>query len=114
MKLISIVVPVFNEEENIQVFYQDVCKYMENLGYLFEIIFVDDGSNDKTDLILHQLTQQDTRIRAVLLARNFGHQVALTCGLDYAKGDAVITMDGDMQHPPQMSVGLIKKMGRRI
>jgi len=109
MKVISIVVPVFNEQENIHYFYQEVCKYMENLGYLFEIIFVDDGSNDKTLLILNRLTQQDTRIRAILLARNFGHQVALTCGLDYADGDAVITMDGDMQHPPQMLPILLQK-----
>jgi glycosyltransferase involved in cell wall biosynthesis len=109
MKLISIVVPVFNEQENIQFFYQEVLKCMENLGYLFEIIFVDDGSNDKTLLILNRLTQQDTRVRAILLARNFGHQVALTCGLDYAGGDAVITMDGDMQHPPHLLPILLEK-----
>lgn len=109
MKLISIVVPVFNEQENVIVFYQEVCKYMNPLGYFFELIFVDDGSGDSTAMILDHLTQQDTRVRAVMLARNFGHQVALTCGLDYAKGDAVITMDGDLQHPPEMLPILLRK-----
>lgn len=109
MKQISIVVPVFNEQENIRYFYQEVRKYIDPLGYPFEIIFVDDGSNDDTARILGQLTQQDARVRAILLARNFGHQVALTCGLDYAKGDAVITMDGDLQHPPELLPVLLRK-----
>ncbi|MDF2634821.1 MAG: glycosyl transferase family 2 [Pelosinus sp.] len=109
MKLISIVVPVFNEQENVKVFYQAVCKYVESVEYSFELIFVDDGSTDETAIILDKLAQQDTRVRALLLARNFGHQIALTCGLDYAKGDAVITMDGDMQHPPEMLPLLISK-----
>ncbi|MDF2875139.1 MAG: glycosyl transferase family 2 [Sporomusa sp.] len=109
MKLISIVVPVFNEQENLTVFYQEVCKYMDPLGYSYELIFIDDGSTDDTAGMLERLTQQDTRVKAVLLARNFGHQVALTCGLDYAKGDAVITMDGDMQHPPEMLPLLVRK-----
>ncbi|AIF50183.1 glycosyltransferase family 2 protein [Pelosinus sp. UFO1] len=109
MQHISIVVPVFNEQENIKIFYQEVCNYMEPLGYLFELIFVDDGSTDGTILILEELSKADTRVQALLLARNFGHQVALTCGLDYAKGDAVITMDGDMQHPPEMLPLLLGK-----
>lgn len=109
MKLISIVTPVFNEEGNIDVFYQEVCKSMAKLPYNFEIIFVDDGSSDATPAILSRLTDHDPRVRALILARNFGHQVALTCGLDHAGGDAVITMDGDMQHPPEMLPNLIAK-----
>jgi len=109
MKHISIVVPVFNEQENIKIFYQDVCNHMEPLGYSFELLFVDDGSTDGTILILDELSKRDTRVQALLMARNFGHQVALTCGLDYAKGDAVITMDGDMQHPPEMLPLLLEK-----
>ncbi len=109
MKLISIVVPVFNEQENLNMFYQEVCKYMDLLRYSWELVFIDDGSNDGTALMLNRLTQQDARVKGVILARNFGHQVALTCGLDYAKGDAVITMDGDMQHPPAMLPILIRK-----
>ncbi|WP_312335526.1 glycosyltransferase family 2 protein [Anaerospora hongkongensis] len=107
--LISIVVPVFNEEENIDNFYTEVCKSMADLQYPFELIFVDDGSRDATPLILDRLANYDKRVRALILARNFGHQIALTCGLDYANGDAVITMDGDMQHPPAMLPLLIAK-----
>ena len=109
MELVSIVVPVFNEQENINVFYQEVCKYMEGLPYDFELVFVDDGSKDATPVILDRLTQQDGRVRGLILARNFGHQVALSCGLDNAEGDAVITMDGDMQHPPEMLPLLLGK-----
>lgn len=101
-KLISIVVPVFNEQDNIDNFYQEVVKHMEPQPYNFELIFIDDGSRDATPLILERLVNSDNRIRALILARNFGHQVALSCGLDHANGDAVITMDGDMQHPPEM------------
>ncbi|MBP1765838.1 MAG: glycosyl transferase family 2 [Firmicutes bacterium] len=109
MQLISIVVPVFNEQDNLDIFYQEVCRHMENLPYRFELIFVDDGSSDATPLILDRLTEKDPRVRAFILARNFGHQVALTCGLDHADGDAVITMDGDMQHPPELLPAILKK-----
>lgn len=81
---------------------------MESLAHEFEIIFVDDGSRDATPLILDRLSQADNRVRALILARNFGHQIALSCGLDHADGDAVITMDGDMQHPPSMLPELIE------
>lgn len=109
MKQISIVVPVFNEQDNVDAVYQEVCKYMDPLGYSYELIFVDDGSGDDTAGRLKRLTQRDAKVKAVLLARNFGHQVALTCGLDYAGGDAVITMDGDLQHPPELLPLLLRK-----
>ncbi|WP_110956070.1 glycosyltransferase family 2 protein [Anaerosinus massiliensis] len=109
MKLISIVVPVFNEQENVKMFYQEVNKYMDSLRYEYELIFIDDGSKDDTAMILKRLAQQDGKVKAIFLARNFGHQVALTCGLDYARGDAVITMDGDLQHPPELLPDLLEK-----
>ncbi|MDR7866037.1 MAG: glycosyltransferase family 2 protein [Sporomusaceae bacterium] len=109
MKLISIVVPVFNEQENIDIFYKEVCKHMEPLPYRFELIFVDDGSRDATPAILHRLSGEDPRVRALVLARNYGLQGALSCGLDHAQGDAVVSMDGDMQHPPEMLPQLIAK-----
>lgn len=109
MKRISIVVPVFNEEENIEHFYGEVCKAMEGLGYAFEVVFVDDGSRDASAWILDRLAAADARVRPLYLARNFGHQVALSCGLDHADGDAVITMDGDMQHPPTLLPKLLEK-----
>lgn len=109
MKKISIVVPVYNEQENIHFFCQEVLKYMEPLEYQVELIFVDDGSKDGTAIILERLSQLDKRIRTIILARNFGHQIALTCGLEHADGDAVITMDGDLQHPPEMLPILLSK-----
>jgi dolichol-phosphate mannosyltransferase len=109
MKLVSIVVPVYNEQDNIDLFKREVCKSMEQLPYRFEIIFVDDGSSDATPAILHRLASEDPRVQALILARNYGHQVAISCGLDHADGDAVISMDGDMQHPPEMLPQLLAK-----
>ena len=109
MKTISIVVPVFNEEDNIEHFYESVCKVMEPLAYDFELIYVDDGSQDRSRELLCSLEQRDERVQSIFLARNSGHQLALTCGLDNADGDAVITMDGDMQHPPELIPVLLEK-----
>ena len=109
LKLISIVVPVYNEEVNIRHFYEAVCDAMAPLPYDFELVFVDDGSKDRSREILHALEREDPRVQPIFLARNYGHQLALTCGLDYAEGDAVITMDGDMQHPPEMIPTLLRE-----
>ena len=109
MKLVSIVVPVYNEEANLRHFYEAVCETMAPLKEdTFELVFVDDGSKDESRAILRELEKQDERVQPIFLARNSGHQLALTCGLDYAEGDAVITMDGDMQHPPEMIPTLIQ------
>ena len=107
MKLISIVVPVYNEEDNIEHFYGAICEVMQKLPYDFELIYVDDGSKDRSREILHALELKDTRVQPIFLARNSGHQLALTCGLDHTDGDAVIMMDGDMQHPPSFLPTLI-------
>ncbi len=105
--LVSIVVPVYNEEANILKFYQSITDVMQPLEYDYELIYVDDGSSDRSGLLLQELAVQDSRVKVILLARNFGHQLALTCGLDYAKGDAIVTMDGDLQHPPELVPQLI-------
>ncbi|HBF36502.1 MAG TPA: glycosyltransferase [Firmicutes bacterium] len=109
MKRVSIIIPVYNEEKVIDAFYQAVLENIKSLAYDFELIFVDDGSTDKTPLILNYITQNDPKVRAFVLSKNFGHQFALTCGLDHASGDGIITMDGDMQHPPEMIPALIAK-----
>ena len=106
-KTISIAVPVYNEQESIPLLYREVVRYMEPLPYRFELIFVDDGSKDATPLVLNRLAEEDPRVRAVILARNYGFQTALTCGMESANGDAVITMDGDLQHPPSLLPELI-------
>lgn len=102
MKKISIVVPVFNEEENLHEFHKRITAVMEQEPYDYNIIFVDDGSRDSSAVILNDLSKADEHVEAYLLSRNYGHQMALTCGLDNADGDAVITMDGDLQHPPEL------------
>ena len=106
-KKISIVVPVYNEEENISVFSKAIAEVMSILPYRWELIFVDDGSQDNTPFIIHKMAQLDDHIKGLQLARNSGHMAALSCGLDYAEGDAVISMDGDMQHPPELIPQLI-------
>ena len=108
MKLLSIVVPVYNEEDNIDHFYEAVCDVMRTLSYDWELIFVDDGSADRSWEILERLEQADDHVQPIQLSRNMGHQLALTCGMDYSEGDAVITMDGDMQHPPELIPVLVK------
>lgn len=108
MKKVSLVVPVFNEEDNLHEFHKRVSTVMESLPYAYNIIFVDDGSKDGSAVLLNKLASQDDHVEAYLLSRNYGHQMALTCGLDNADGDAVITMDGDLQHPPELLPELIR------
>ena len=109
MKLVSIVVPVYNEEDNIAHFTESVEKVMDALPYAYEILFIDDGSRDRSREILREMGERDPHVQSIFLARNSGHQIALTCGTDHANGDAVITMDGDMQHPPELLPVLLAK-----
>lgn len=99
---VGIVVPVYNEEDALLAFHQQLCQVIDALPYRFSIYYVNDGSSDRTNEILTELAGNDPRITAIELSRNFGHQAALTAGLDVAEGDWVITMDGDGQHPPEM------------
>lgn len=109
MKKISFVVPVFNEEENIREFHRRLTQVMAPLPYDYEILFIDDGSKDRTSQLIRELAEKDPHVQGYVFARNFGHQLALTCGLDQSTGDAVISMDGDLQHPPEMVPELLKK-----
>lgn len=101
MKKISISIPAYNEEDNIFAFYEQISKYIseEISGYEFEFIFVDDGSKDRTISLVRELERKDSRIIGVELSRNYGKEIAMAAGFDYASGDAVITMDADLQHP---------------
>ena len=108
-KKISIVIPSFNEEGNIKIIVKALNEVMQKLNYSYELIFVDDGSSDKTLSILQEISAIDSNVFFIELSRNFGHQNALKAGLDLASGDCIITMDGDMQHPPEMIPQLIEK-----
>jgi dolichol-phosphate mannosyltransferase len=100
--LVSIIVPVFNEAGVIEQIHARIAAVVDTLPYEVEIYYVDDGSSDGTDAALEALAAQDSRIHPLTLSRNFGHQAALTAGLDHAAGDVIISMDGDGQHPPEM------------
>ena len=106
---LSIVVPVFNEEGNIRPLFDALLPVLTATGMPWEIIFSDDGSTDGTWPALTGLNQCDGRVRALRLSRNFGHQYALFAGLSKARGDAVISMDGDLQHPPQVILELVAR-----
>lgn len=107
--MISIVTPVYNEEDNVVFFHEEITKVMKTTGMDYELIYVNDGSKDRTDELIRALAEKDPHVRAITFARNFGHQTAITCGMDFARGDAVITMDGDMQHPPELIPLLLEK-----
>jgi dolichol-phosphate mannosyltransferase len=99
-ELVSVVVPMYDEEGTARELYNRVCAAMGDVP--FELVAVDDGSSDATPAILAELAEADDRVKVVELARNFGHQTALTAGLDHATGDAVVMMDADLQDPPEL------------
>lgn len=105
--LISVVVPVLNEELSIKEFYQQLVNNIET--YEYEIIFVNDGSKDKSQQIINDLRQKDKKVKLINLTRNFGHQIAITCGIDHSNGDAVIIIDADLQDPTSMIPKMIRK-----
>ena len=98
----SIVAPVFNEAETLPHFYERVVHAMEGLAEPFELIFINDGSQDGSYKILRELHKQDARVQVLDFSRNFGHQIAISAGLDYAHGAAVIILDSDLQDPPEV------------
>jgi dolichol-phosphate mannosyltransferase len=106
---LSVVIPAYNEQENLPTLYVRLVAALSPLGLTYEIIFVNDGSRDATLPTLQQLAAADQRVAAIDLARNFGHQVAISAGLDHSRGRAVIIMDGDLQDPPEVLPEFIAK-----
>jgi dolichol-phosphate mannosyltransferase len=106
---ISVVIPVFNEEDNLPLLYKRLTDVLGNFEPLYELIFVDDGSRDSGVQILEELAEVDPKVIVVQLARNFGHQIAISAGLDFARGDGVIIMDADLQDPPEVLPEFIEK-----
>lgn len=105
---VSLVIPVFNEAGVIETTHAKITAVIDALPRRFQIIYVDDGSTDGTDAALERLAAQDERARILSLSRNFGHQAALTAGLDHAEGEVIISLDGDGQHPPEMIPQMIQ------
>ena len=112
MKKISVLLPIYNEEETIPELYERLSSVLAKdfLGWAGEIIFVDDGSKDRSALLLQQLAQTDERVKSIIFSRNFGHHIAISAGLDYATGDYVVIMDSDLQDCPEHIILLYKKL----
>jgi len=110
-ELVSVVCPVFNEEAGITEFYDRATAAMQAISpqVAYELVFVDDGSRDGSSDILKKLAKDDERVSLVQFSRNFGHQLAITAGIDYARGDAVVIIDSDLQDPPEVIAGMVER-----
>ncbi len=108
-KLVSIVIPVFNEEGNLPVLYERLSAVLKKLATDYEMLFVNDGSRDQSLTLLQTYAQQDRHIKIIDLSRNFGHQLAVTAGLDHCQGDCAVIIDADLQDPPELITELITK-----
>ncbi len=106
---VSIIIPIYNEEENIPELYHRLQSVIEQLDGEAEVIFIDDGSRDNSLNLMRQIYERDYRVKYISLARNFGHQIAVTAGLNNVKGEAVIVMDADLQDPPELVLPMIEK-----
>jgi dolichol-phosphate mannosyltransferase len=107
--VLSVVLPIFNEEETIPELYRRLTDVLESEGEPYEIVFVNDGSVDRSYRLLCDVARRDGRVKIVNFARNFGHQIAITAGLDHSRGQAVVVMDADLQDPPEALPALITK-----
>lgn len=110
MNMISIIVSVFNEEAVLELFYHAFEEMKGRLTWDYELIFVDDGSKDRSYEILRELSLRDTRIKVIHFSRNFGHEAAMIAGIDYASGDGILCMDADLQHPMEYIPQIIEKL----
>lgn len=110
MKIVySIIAPIYNEIDNLPELYRRITDVMDTTGEQWELILVDDGSTDGSTEKIRELAKGDTHVRPVIFARNFGHQIAITAGWDYARGDAMVIIDADLQDPPEVVLDLAKK-----
>jgi dolichol-phosphate mannosyltransferase len=107
--IISIIAPIWNESESLPELYRRIVEVMETSNEAWEFIMVDDGSTDGSTDMIRELRDKDERVRPVIFAKNFGHQIAVTAGLDYSRGDAVVIIDADLQDPPEVILELIAK-----
>jgi polyisoprenyl-phosphate glycosyltransferase len=106
---LSFVLPVYNEEEVIPILHDRLQEFLGKLAFDVEILFVNDGSKDKSLPLLRELAAKDPRYRVLSFSRNFGHQCAITAGVDYARGEAVVVMDADLQDPPEVIVSMVER-----
>ena len=106
---LSVVIPIYNEEGNIPLLHQRLTTTLEGMNIFYELIFVNDGSKDRSMQLIRELAAKDARVKFIDFSRNFGHQVALSAGLDHTQGEAVVMMDADLQDPPELLAELYQK-----
>jgi len=110
--IISVVVPVLNEADNIGELHQRIDKTFQAMGSTYEIIFVDDGSKDNSLNLIRELSSRDHKVKYLSFTRNFGHQIAIHAGLEHCSGDQIVIMDGDLQNPPEIIPALVEKFNQ--
>ena len=108
-KTLSVVVSCYNEELALNQFYQETARILNKMNWDFELIFVNDGSQDGTMKVLDRLSQLDKKVKVINFSRNFGHEAAMIAGLDYSSGDGIVCMDADLQHPPEYLPEIVRK-----
>ncbi len=113
-RLLSIIIPMLNEEKGFDGLINKLEPSLDALGVPWEVVFVDDGSTDGTLAKLRTLTDRDKRYRGISLSRNFGKEIATAAGLNYARGDAAVIMDADLQHPPELVAEFPAPLARRL
>lgn len=106
---LSVVIPIYNEEGNIPLLYERLTAVMQGMGISWEFIFINDGSRDRSIQLLKELAGKDPRVRYIDFSRNFGHQIAVSAGLDHSRGEAVVIMDADLQDPPELLPDMYRK-----
>ena len=108
-RLLSVVVSVYNEEKALEEFYRETTNVLGQISWDYELLFVNDGSRDGSQDILDRMAASDSRVRVISFSRNFGHEAAMIAGLDYSRGDGIICMDADLQHPPECIPDILAK-----
>lgn len=109
-KTLSVVVSCYNEELALNQFYEETATILKKLSWDYELIFVNDGSQDQTLSVLTRLSELDEKVKMISFSRNFGHEAAMIAGLDYSQGDGIVCMDADLQHPPEYLPDIVKKL----
>ncbi|MEM8908489.1 MAG: glycosyltransferase family 2 protein, partial [Bacteroidota bacterium] len=107
---LSVIIPVYNEEANIQTLFDRVKAVLEQLTTNYEMVFINDGSKDQSIKLIKNLAQSEARVKYIDFSRNFGHQIAVSAGLDKVEGKAVVIIDADLQDPPELIIDMYKKM----
>ena len=108
--VLSVIAPIYNEEDCLHELHKRMTEVMKTFGESWELVLINDGSKDRSNEIIHSLALQDPEhVRPVIFARNFGHQLAVTAGMDYSRGDAVVIIDADLQDPPELILDMVKK-----